>query len=75
LSEDKKTQLNQLRSLGGTIVYRQTDVIDKEEVVQLIQSIQQEFDSLHGIIHGAGIIRDNFILKKTKEELQDVLAP
>ncbi|EJQ38402.1 hypothetical protein IEE_05054, partial [Bacillus cereus BAG5X1-1] len=75
LSEDKKTELNQLRSLGGTIVYRQTDVIDKEEVVQLIQSIQQEFGSLHGIIHGAGIIRDNFILKKTKEELQDVLAP
>ncbi|MBP2630953.1 MAG: pksL 6, partial [Firmicutes bacterium] len=35
----------------------------------------KDFGNLNGIIHGAGVIRDNFFIKKTKEELQAVLAP
>ena len=75
LSENKQTKLRELQSLGVRIEYRQVDVTDKEAVSALIYSIQDEFKGLNGIIHGAGLIRDNFIIKKTREEMQEVLLP
>ncbi|MCC5463956.1 SDR family NAD(P)-dependent oxidoreductase [Pelosinus baikalensis] len=75
LKEDKQSQLQELRLLGARIEYRQVDVNQKEAVADLIQSIQKDFGTLNGIVHGAGIIRDNFIIKKTKKELQEVMLP
>ncbi|WP_369751182.1 SDR family NAD(P)-dependent oxidoreductase [Brevibacillus sp. BC25] len=75
LTEEKQAKLRKLADNGARIEYRQVDVTQKQAVEDLIQSIQAEFGDLHGIIHGAGVTRDNFILKKTKEEVQAVLAP
>jgi polyketide synthase PksN len=75
LNPKREDQLKELGALGAQIEYRQVDVTDKNAITGLIQSINEEFGSLHGIIHGAGIARDNFIIRKTKEELQEVLAP
>ncbi|MCC5467312.1 type I polyketide synthase, partial [Pelosinus baikalensis] len=57
------------------IEYKQVDVTDKKGIAHLIQSITKEYGNLHGIIHGAGIIQDNFIFKKSKEEMQNVISP
>ena len=35
----------------------------------------REHGGLHGIVHGAGMIADNYILKKTAAEFRQVLAP
>ena len=51
------------------------DVSDRKAVNELIGSIRAEFGKLDGIIHSAGVIRDNYIIKKTKEEFMEVLAP
>ncbi|WP_155983783.1 SDR family NAD(P)-dependent oxidoreductase, partial [Paenibacillus sp. 1-18] len=75
LNEDKQSKLKELEAAGARVEYRRVDVVRKEEVVALIQGIREAYGALHGIIHGAGIIRDNFILRKTKEELQAVMAP
>ncbi|MCP3923115.1 MAG: SDR family NAD(P)-dependent oxidoreductase [Desulfobacterales bacterium] len=75
LGEDKRVRLKELESLGSRIDYRQVDVTSKESVISLMQNIQEEFGKLDGIIHSAGIIRDNFILKKNREEFEKVLAP
>ncbi|MCO1604483.1 SDR family NAD(P)-dependent oxidoreductase [Desulfosporosinus nitroreducens] len=75
LSKDKQVQLKELEALGARVEYRQVDVTRKEESVGLIKSICEDFGGLNGIIHSAGVIRDNFIIKKTKEELQEVIAP
>ena len=60
---------------GVQIEYRQADVTKKRETTDLFRSIQEEFGDLTGIIHGAGLIQDNFLLKKTRQELEEVLAP
>ncbi|WP_156497271.1 KR domain-containing protein, partial [Paenibacillus jamilae] len=44
-------------------------------VFGLLKSIQEKFGSVHGIIHCAGVIHDNFILKKSREEFIEVLGP
>lgn len=75
LNEDKQLKFRQLENSGVRVVYRQVDVAQKKAVIELIQNIQDEFGSLHGIIHSAGVIRDNFIIKKSREELQEVLSP
>jgi polyketide synthase PksN len=75
LNEEKQAKIKELESLGTRIEYQRVDVIDKKAVNRLIQNIREEFGGLHGIIHGAGVIRDNFIIRKSKEEMQEVLAP
>ena len=75
LSEKKRNQISELRSLRARVEYRQVDVCCCNEVKDLIQNIRQEFGGLHGILHSAGVIRDNFILKKTVREFQEVLGP
>jgi polyketide synthase PksN len=75
LSGDKKAQIEALRQMGAKIEYKEADVSQRQAVAALIQGITEAYGNLNGIIHGAGIIRDNFIIKKTAEELQEVLAP
>lgn len=75
LSKDKKSQLKKLAAFGAQIKYQQVDVTQSKAVETLIQEIQKDFGRLDGIMHCAGIIRDNFIIKKTRDELIEVLLP
>lgn len=75
LDESKQARLAEVPSTGARVEYLQTDVTREEDVDALIRGIRERYGKLNGIIHAAGIIRDNFILRKTGEELQEVLAP
>src|SRR2546430_5338861 len=75
ITRKNEGQLKELETLGVRIEYKEVDVMEKKGVKNLIESIEKDFGRLDGIIHGAGVIRDNFLLKKTKEELEEVLAP
>jgi acyl transferase domain-containing protein/enoyl-CoA hydratase/carnithine racemase/acyl carrier protein len=75
LTADKQAQLEELKSLGIKLEYKAVDVCDKAAVENLIYEIEKEIGQLNGIIHSAGVIKDNFILKKNKEEFTQVLLP
>ncbi len=75
LAPEKRDRLDALTSLGARAVHRRVDVSRREEVDALIRDVEREFGALHGILHCAGVIRDNYILKKTAEEFTAVLAP
>lgn len=75
LNVDKQMQIKQLEALGAKIEYRQIDVTHQESVDQLVHGILEDCGSLDGIIHAAGVIRDNFIIKKNRDEFLEVLAP
>jgi amino acid adenylation domain-containing protein len=75
LSQEKGDQLEELKSLGVGIEYRQVDVTQRDEVDALIQKIREAFGGVNGIIHSAGIIRDNFIIQKSEDEFLNVLGP
>jgi short-subunit dehydrogenase len=57
------------------IEYRRVDITDNESVVELINNIKEVYGKLNGIIHSAGVIKDNFIIKKNREEFLQVLFP
>jgi acyl transferase domain-containing protein len=75
LGEDRQARIKELGALGARIEYKQVDVTQKKAVANLIQGIREDFGGLHGIIHSAGVTRDNYIFKKSREEMQEVLAP
>ncbi|GAE05101.1 malonyl CoA-acyl carrier protein transacylase [Paenibacillus sp. JCM 10914] len=75
LSAQTEVRLRELRSRGARIEYLQADVTRKEQAEHLVLYIVEEFGNLNGIIHSAGVIRDSFILKKNRQEIQQVLDP
>lgn len=75
LSEEKRAELETTLAPGTRLIYKQTDVTDKQKVQDLIANIQQECGVLNGIIHSAGIVKDGFIFKKPEADVRQVLAP
>ncbi|MCP4270801.1 MAG: SDR family NAD(P)-dependent oxidoreductase, partial [Gammaproteobacteria bacterium] len=75
LSAKKKVVLDKLKALGVSIDYQKVDISHLEQVKSLIEYIQGKYTKLNGIIHSAGVIADNFILKKRSEEFSQVLLP
>ena len=53
----------------------QADVSKAEDVRRLLAQARSQFGAIDGIIHGAGVLRDSLLRKKTREEMQAVLAP
>ncbi|MEC5144183.1 SDR family NAD(P)-dependent oxidoreductase [Chitinophaga sp. 212800010-3] len=70
----QEDRFQHLRQLGAEITYRQADVSRNAEVATLFEDIRKNYGQLNGIIHAAGVLRDNFIVKKTNADIHDVLA-
>jgi len=70
-----KQNTKEQADIFARIEYQQLDLNSIEQVQQLLNSIQKNHGQLSGIIHSAGMIADNFILKKTATEFSQVLAP
>jgi polyketide synthase PksN len=77
LSAKKEAELDALQQQGkGTQVeYRKLDVSDEAAVTVCIEDLISRQGKLDGLIHAAGVIKDNFLIKKTAEEFSAVLAP
>ena len=75
LGKDREAKLKELETRGAHITYKQVDVTDRQAIDDLVQGILRDFGKLNGIIHAAGLIKDNFIIKKSSAELKQVLAP
>src|SRR5258707_10238919 len=75
LGSEKQVLLDGLCAQAGRLSYRQGDLGDLAQVRQLIAGIQDEYGQLNGILHSAGMIAGNFILKKASAEISEVLAP
>ncbi|WP_257389276.1 SDR family NAD(P)-dependent oxidoreductase, partial [Tahibacter caeni] len=60
---------------SGRVHYRVLDLGDQAPVDALVASLVREHGGVHGVLHAAGMIADNFILKKNAAEFRQVLAP
>jgi polyketide synthase PksN len=64
-----------LQSRGAKAEYRAIDVADATATSDLVRDWLDRQGALHGIFHCAGVLRDNFIVRKSADELRQVLAP
>ena len=75
LSAEIRALLDGLCAQAGRLSYRQVDLGNLEQVKQLIAAVQEQYYQLNGILHSAGLIADNFILRKASAEFSEVLGP
>lgn len=75
LEPSQQCILDELNSLSGNVYYKKCNISKSAEVSELIIKITAEYGNLSGIIHAAGITRDNFVVKKSVEEFNEVISP
>ncbi|UUA73397.1 SDR family NAD(P)-dependent oxidoreductase [Cellvibrio sp. QJXJ] len=75
LSEEQEVHLSKLRERGAQVVYERVDVTEPESVKGLMTTVVQRYGGLHGILHGAGVIRDSYIRNKNLSDVDVVLGP
>ena len=75
LTPAQEAKLLRLKSVQPDVIYLQADVSRLSEVERAVQEAKRRFSQINGVIHAAGVTRDSFILKKTREEMASVLAP
>jgi polyketide synthase PksL len=63
-----------LRNAGAEVLVLQGDVSRLHEAERMVAETRSHFGAIHGVIHAAGVNRDSFILRKTAEEIDAVLA-
>ncbi|MGY0063723.1 SDR family NAD(P)-dependent oxidoreductase [Streptomyces sp. LZ34] len=63
-----------LARCGAQARYVPADVSTSDGVATLVREARSAFGPLTGVIHSAGVLRDSFLLKKTREEAAAVLA-
>jgi 3-oxoacyl-(acyl-carrier-protein) synthase/NAD(P)-dependent dehydrogenase (short-subunit alcohol dehydrogenase family) len=71
LDAEKRNVIERLERTGTTVIHAQCDLADRAEVNALIA----RHTEISGVIHCAGVIQDSFILDKTAEAIDQVLAP
>ncbi len=75
LDKSQVASLEAMAANEGQVVYRKTDLTNKSSVSKSIAYIVKTYGRIDGILHSAGIIRDNYILLKEKTEFEQVLGP
>jgi NAD(P)-dependent dehydrogenase (short-subunit alcohol dehydrogenase family) len=61
-----------VEQIGGRFSYYEADVTDAHSLSSAIEKIRSECGPIHGLIHGAGVIDDCLIEKKSVAEFKDV---
>lgn len=75
MSDEISAKLDRIRGLGAEAIYLQSDISVKEEAERLVEQIRDRFGGINGVIHSAGIYRNGFVIRKTADDMKDVLAP
>lgn len=75
LNAEQINRISELQELNGDIMYIRADITDLESTEKLFARIYERYGHINGIIHAAGVLSDNFIIKKELNEFNKVLAP
>ncbi|MFT5701407.1 MAG: acyl transferase domain-containing protein [Desulforhopalus sp.] len=63
-----------IKDVGGQGLYASVDVTDAAGVQKAVQQIIPQFGEVTGLIHGAGVLADNFIEQKSLDDFEAVYS-
>lgn len=75
LRPEQEALLARWRGQGADVRHSRVDVGDAAAVKALVDGIVRDHGALHGVLHGAGVVKDDFVGRKTPQECREVLAP
>ena len=71
-SRQIRKTLERIQNSGGKAYYYCCDIMNPESVASVIDEAEASIGKITGVIHGAGVIRDALLEKKTKHDFQTV---
>ena len=74
LTFDKEHKIGELQACGSDVLYVDADIAQRSEAERVANDARSRFGEINGIVHCAGVTRDAFMFKKTKAEMEEVLA-
>ncbi|SFM59241.1 Acyl transferase domain-containing protein [Chitinophaga sp. YR627] len=75
LDVSKKQALLSLQNNGSRIEYIAVDISDLAQTFAVFEKIKTDVGNIHGIIHAAGIVKDQFIIRKDISVIDSVWSP
>lgn len=75
LTAENSAKLKALTVDGGHIEYIAGDISDRDAVEAMVKSINDQGHLINGVIHSAGVIEDNFIIRKNGDAFKRVITP
>ncbi|NOZ52779.1 MAG: SDR family NAD(P)-dependent oxidoreductase [Gammaproteobacteria bacterium] len=75
INETIEKKLDQLCRLGGNGYYYSVDINSEISVNNIFQEIRENDIHLNGVMNCAGLIEDSYIINKTRESFDSVIAP
>lgn len=67
--------VEEMNGSGSRVIYRRADISDIEDLKRVITQIKEDGSRINGIIHSAGLLKDAFIMKKRRREIDRVFEP
>jgi acyl transferase domain-containing protein/aryl carrier-like protein len=68
--------IRELESMGATVVVAPVDVADESELRDFLSQYEREgWPAIRGVIHSAGLVRDQFMVQMDAPSFSDVLRP
>ena len=75
LSDASRARVAALEAAGAEVLHVAADVACREDVARLLAEARARFGRIDGVLHSAGVLRDAFLWKKTRDDMRAVLAP
>ncbi|WP_017570356.1 SDR family NAD(P)-dependent oxidoreductase [Nocardiopsis halotolerans] len=75
LDAARRDRLDALEARGARVEYHRLDVSDADGTEALVADVKRRFGALHGVVHAAGVIHDDFVVRKSAAEFESVLSP
>ncbi len=69
-----RATLERILKSGGTAIYRSVDLRNSQELSSLLNEMREQYGSVKGIIHGAGVLADKLIKEKTADQFELVYS-
>lgn len=59
----KLQAIERIEKLGGEVLYLAANAADRNEMRRVIERAHARFGVIHGVVHGAGIVKDGFFVE------------
>ena len=63
--------LNEIKAFGGDGMIYKANVANRDEVNKMVRDVAKEYGSIDVLVNNAGIVRDQFLLMMTEENLNE----
>ncbi len=71
----KLETIKQMKASGANVIYCSGDVSNFEQMNMIIGKLRDQFGSINGIVHAAGVAGDGILINKSEETFCNVINP